>query len=210
MATHANFAWLAQYSREFSKASHIFLKNGLWWMLVSPSKTGWQVGECRRVWRVLAKQVGECRRDWRVLAKQFGECRQVWRVLAKPLYECWRKQDRLFYAKITYFIYIKRSSLHSLNLPNSLNLCKTCQTCLSQVWQVLTKWFGECRRVGAKQVGKCWRVWWVRAKQVGECRRVRHISEKDHFGKFEYSPKMVNFWQVLEFAKFAREWPFLN
>jgi hypothetical protein len=56
-------------------------------------------------------------------------------------------------------------------------------------------------------------VWRVRAKQVGKCRRVwqvRHISEKDHFGKFEYSPKMVNFWQVLEFAKFTPEWPFLN
>ncbi len=182
-------------------------------MLASPSKTGWQVGECRRVWRVLAKQVGECRRVWQVLAKQLGECRRVWRALAKPLYECWRKQDRLFYAKITYFICIKQSSLHLLNLPNSpnlLNLCKTCQTCLSQVWQVLAKWFGQCQRVRAKQVGECWQVWWVRAKQVGECRRVRHISKKDHFGEFNYSPKMVNFRRVLEFAKFAREWPFLN
>jgi hypothetical protein len=41
-------------------------------------------GECRRVWRVRAKQVGECRRVWRVRAKQVGECRRVWRVLAKP------------------------------------------------------------------------------------------------------------------------------
>jgi hypothetical protein len=32
-------------------------------------------GECRRVWRVRAKQVGECRRVWRVLAKP-------WQMLA--------------------------------------------------------------------------------------------------------------------------------
>ncbi len=164
-----------------------------------------QVGECWQVWRVLAKQIGECRRVWRVLAKQVGDCRRVWQVLAKPFDECWRKQDRSFYAQITYFICIKLSSLHLLNLPNlpnSLNSHKTRQTCLSRVWLVLAIWFGECRQV--------WRVW---AKQVGECRRVwrvRHISEKDHFGKFEYLPKMANFWRVLEFAKFAREWPFLR
>ena len=96
-------------------------------------------GECRRVWRVRAKQVGECRQVWLVQANQSGECRQVWRVLAKPLDECWHKKDRSFYAQITYFICIKRSSLHLLNSPNSpnlLNLRKTCQTCLSLVWQV--------------------------------------------------------------------------
>jgi hypothetical protein len=76
--------------------------------------------------------------------------------------------------------------------------------------------FGKCRRVWrvrAKQVGKCWQVWQVRAARLGECRqvwRVLHIFKKDHVGKFEYSPKMANFWRVLEFAKFVREWPFLN
>ncbi len=64
---------------------------------------------------------GKCRQVWQVLAKQVGECRWVWGVLAKPLDECWCKQDRLFYTQITYFICIKRSSLHLLNLPNLPN-----------------------------------------------------------------------------------------
>jgi hypothetical protein len=121
-------------------------------------------GKCQLVWRVRAKQVGECWRVWRVPANQVGECRRVWRVLAKPLDECWHKKDRLFYAQITYFICIKWSSLHSLNLPNSPNLPNlpnSRKTCLSQVWRVLAKWFGECRR-----------VWQVRANQVGKCRRI--------------------------------------
>ncbi len=164
-----------------------------------------QVGKCRRVWRVHATWLGECRRVWRVRAAWLGKCRWVRRVLAKPLDECWLKQDRLFYAQITYFICIKWSSLHSLNspnLPNLLNSCKTCQTCLSRVWRVLAKWFGECRR-----------VWQVRAARLGKCRRVwrvRHISKKSHFGEYSNSPKMANFWWVLEFAKFAGEWPFLT
>jgi hypothetical protein len=129
-------------------------------------------GECGRVWRVRAKQVGECGQIYRVRAKQVGECRQVWRVLAKPLDECWLKEDRSFYAQITYFICIKQSSLHSLNspnLPNLLNSRKTCQTCLSRVWRVFAKWFGECQR-----------VWRVRAKQVGN---VGEFSESDQFSK---------------------------
>jgi hypothetical protein len=70
----------------------------------------------------------------------------------------------LFYAQITYFICIKRSSLHSLNLPDLPNLPNSPnsrKTCLSRVWRVLAKWFGEC-----------WRVWRVRANQVGECRQI--------------------------------------
>ena len=55
MATRAKFARLAQYSRKFSKASHIFFKNGLWRMLASLASPGKVVCECRRVWRVLAK-----------------------------------------------------------------------------------------------------------------------------------------------------------
>jgi len=94
----------------------------------------WPLASVRQVWQVRAKQVGECWRVWRVRATRLCECLRVWRVLAKPLDKCWLKQDRLFYAQITYFICIKRSSLHSLYLPNltnSLNSCKTCQTCLS-------------------------------------------------------------------------------
>jgi hypothetical protein len=53
---------------------------------------------------------------------------------------------------------------------------------------------GECRRVW-----RVWRVW-----------RVRHISEKDHFGKYSNSPKMANFRRVLKFDKFAVEWPLLS
>ncbi len=42
MATRAKFARLAGYSREFVKASHIFLENGLWRVsasLASPHNT---------------------------------------------------------------------------------------------------------------------------------------------------------------------------
>ena len=143
------------------------------------------VGKCWWVWRVCATGLGKCWRVWRVHAARLGKCWQVWRVLAKHLDECWLKQDRLFYAQITYFICIKWSSLHSLNLPNSPNLLnwrKTCQTCLSQVWRVLAKWFGKCRRV-------------------------RQFAEKGNFWQIGVLAKMANFWQVLEFAKFAREWP---
>ncbi len=35
MATRTKFVRLAHYSREYGKASHIFLKNGLWQMLAS-------------------------------------------------------------------------------------------------------------------------------------------------------------------------------
>ncbi len=107
---------------------------------------------------------GECQQVWRVRANQDGECRRVWRVLAKPFDECWHKKDRSFYAQITYCICIKRSSLHLLNSPNSQNLPNSPnshKTCLSRVWRVLAKWFGECRRVRrvwANQVGKCWRI----------------------------------------------------
>ncbi len=119
--------------------------------------------------------------------------------------ECRRKQDRSFYAQITYFICIKRSSLHLLNLPNLLNLlnsCKSCQTCLSRVWRVRAKWLanvGRMYRVRAKQGGKCWRMY-----------RVRPIFQNGHFGEYSNSLKLANFWRVLEFDKFAGEWPLLR
>jgi hypothetical protein len=109
----------------------------------------------------------------------------MYRVRPKQVGECRRKQDRSFYAQISYFICIKRSSLHSLNStnsPNSLNLCKSCQTCLSRVWRVRAKWFGECRRI--------YRVW---PKQVGKCRRmyrVRPIFQNDHFGEYSNSTNL--------------------
>ncbi len=53
MATHAKFARLVNYSCEFGKASHIFLKNGLWRMSASLASPRKWLGECRRVWRVL-------------------------------------------------------------------------------------------------------------------------------------------------------------
>ncbi len=61
MATRAKFARLANYSRKFVEASHIFLKNGLWRMLASrasPRKSAWQMSVSRaslRSTRVLAK-----------------------------------------------------------------------------------------------------------------------------------------------------------
>jgi hypothetical protein len=46
MATRAKFVKLALYLREFEEASHIFLKNGLWQMLlslVSPVTAFWRI-----------------------------------------------------------------------------------------------------------------------------------------------------------------------
>jgi hypothetical protein len=56
MATRAKFARLAQYSRKFSKASHIFFKKAF--------------GKCGRVWRVLAKLLAN--------VDEFGESSQKW------------------------------------------------------------------------------------------------------------------------------------
>ncbi len=156
-------------------------------------------GECQRVWRVRSKQVGKCRRVWRVQANQVGKCRRVWQVLAKPLDECWHNKDRLFYAQITYFIFIKWSSLHSLNLPNSPNLPNlpnSRKTCFWRDWRV---WLGKCWRVRANQVGKCRQIL-----------RVQPLFKKGHFGEYSNWPKMANFWRVLEFDKFAVEWPLLT
>jgi hypothetical protein len=82
MATREFGASLANYSREFSDASHIFLKNGLWRVsasLASPRKMARQMS---RVWRVRATRLGECWQVWRVRATRLGECWQVWRILA--------------------------------------------------------------------------------------------------------------------------------
>jgi hypothetical protein len=40
--------------------------------------------------------------------------------------------------------------------------------------------------------------------------RVTNIWRVARFREFEYSPKTANFWRVLEFAKFAGEWPLLS
>ncbi len=51
MATRAKFARLAQYSRNVTgKASHIFLKNGVWRTLVSVASPAKLLGECWQVW----------------------------------------------------------------------------------------------------------------------------------------------------------------
>jgi hypothetical protein len=40
--------------------------------------------------------------------------------------------------------------------------------------------------------------------------RVTNISEKGHFGKCEYSPKVQKFWRVFALAKFACKLPLLS
>ncbi len=57
-------------------------------------------------------------------------------------------------------------------------------------------------------------------KMVGECRA--NVSSptyfpkwsfwrvNGHFGEYSKSPKLANFWRVLEFDKFAGEWPLLS
>jgi hypothetical protein len=48
-------------------------------------------------------------------------------------------------------------------------------------------------------------VWQMLASLVSPAR-----FQKDHFAEYSNLPKMANFRRVLEFAKFAREWPLLN
>jgi hypothetical protein len=45
---------------------------------------------------------------------------------------------------------------------------------------------------------------------VGQMYRVRPIFQNGHFGEYSNSPKLANFWRVLEFDKFAGEWPLLK
>ncbi len=159
MATRPKFTRLAHYSCECVEASHIFFKNGLGRMSANRARRAKQVGKCRRVWRVRANQVGEWRR--------------VWWVLAKPLDECWHKKDRLFYAQITYFICIKRSSLHLLNSPNSRNSPNSpnsCKTCLLQS--------GESEQNGLANVGKSGESEQTRMGNVDEFSKSNPFSKR--------------------------------
>jgi hypothetical protein len=61
MATRTKFARLAEYSRKFSKASHIILKNGLWQMsasLSSPPKSAWRMSASphKSAWQMSVSQ----------------------------------------------------------------------------------------------------------------------------------------------------------
>ncbi len=168
MATRPKFAKLANYSCECVEASHIFLKSG----------------ECRTWANVLSpgKLVGECRANVSSPGKLVGECRANVSSPGKLVGECWRKQDRSFYAQITYFICIKRSSLHWLNSPNSLNslnLCKSCQICLSRMYRVRGKWLTN--------VGRMYRVRGKWLANVGQMYRVQPIFQNGHFGEYSNS-----------------------
>jgi len=108
----------------------------------------------------------------------------------------WRMSASLASTNIFRFLGILYLSdlLNLLNLPN-LPFCR----CLGAVflkyglWQMcailvsISKLLGECCKFGES------------AK----------ISQKGHFGKCEYLPKIVFFQQVLAFAKFVRDWPLL-
>ena len=68
MATRAKFARLSNYLRIFGKASHIFLKNGLWKMLASlasPRNTAWRMSASlasprKSAWQMLASLASPC------------------------------------------------------------------------------------------------------------------------------------------------------
>ena len=127
LASIIDFVDIAHYSRRFGKASHIFLKNGLWRMLASLANT------CQASWWMLAQERFYAQITyficikcsslhslnspnlpdspnsrytcktwllgvWQVRAKQVGKCRRVWRVLAKP-------QQMLANDKIGHFRY---------------------------------------------------------------------------------------------------------
>ncbi len=109
MATRAKFAWLAQYLRKFSEASHIFLKNGLWQMsasLASPCKTGW---------RMLAS-----------LASPRNTALQMSTSLVSPSKTSWRMSASLASPNIFQFLgFLYSPDLLNLpNLPNSRHYSK--------------------------------------------------------------------------------------
>ncbi len=170
MATHPEFAKMANYSRECVEASHIFVKNGecrTWANVLSPGKV---VGECRRMYRVRGKWLANVGRMYRVRGKWLANVGRMYRVRPKQVVKCRRKQDRSFYAQITYFMCIKRSSLHLLNSPNSpnsLNSCKSRQICLSRMYRVRGKWLanvGRMYRVRGNWLANVGRMYRVRAK----------------------------------------------
>jgi hypothetical protein len=61
---------------------------------------------------------------------------------------------------------------------------------------------GECR-ANVSSPGK-----WL--ANGGRMYRVRPIFQNGHFGEYLNSPKLANFRRVLEFDKFAGEWPLLS
>ncbi len=100
--------------------------------------------------------------------------------------------------KCFYFIFSKQWLL----VPNLRDSLITCANLARKVTFFQKLAFGECRQ-----------VWRVLAKRLGECRvvwGVSHISEKHHFCKCVYLPKVQKFWRVVALAKFALELPMLN
>ncbi len=99
---------------------------------------------------------------------------------------------------LKYFICIKRSDLHPLNLTNLPNLYNIYKTHLLRVWRVIPKWIGECRQ-----------VWPVLPKWIGECRLVwqvlqnglANVGESGESCKF---PKKV----ILASASTCQKWIF--
>ena len=67
-------------------------------------------------------------------------------------------------------------------------------------------------RVRGKWLANVWRMYRVRAKglaNVGRMYRVRPIFQKRAFWRVLAFAKLANFRRVLEFDKFAGEWPLL-
>ena len=66
------------------------------------------------------------------------------------------------------------------------------------------------RGKGLANVGRMYRVRGKWLANVGRMYRVRPIFQNGHFGEYSNSTKLANFWRVLEFDKFAGEWPLLR
>ncbi len=70
------------------------------------------------------------------------------------------------------------------------------------MYRVRGKWLAN--------VGQMYRVRGKWLANVGRMYRVRPIFQNGHFGEYSNLPKLANFWRVLEFDKFAGEWPLLK
>ena len=83
--------------------------------------------------------------------------------------QCRRKQDRLFYIQKKIFLCIKRSSLHSLNLPNSLNLLNSCKFAFCECI--------ESGKSGWRMSGECIESDQNRLANVGKCIKSGQFSK---------------------------------
>ncbi len=135
------------------------------------------------MYRVRGKGLANVGRMYRVRGKWLANVGRMYRVRPKQVGNCRRKVDRSFYAQITYFICIKRSSLHLLNSPNSLNLLNLCKFAFRKCI--------ESGESGWRMAGKCIESGESGWRMAGECIESGQNGENGHFGEYSNSKQVL-------------------